>query len=247
MRRRAGQAPGQVLHPGDVVARRRPHAGAQARRDVRGVRSLRRRAAGRPGGAGAVPRRHALPLAPRAAARRPAAAAAELDRQGRERSAGRRSVEPRPRGARRLADVARAASCTSSAHVPLSRRLLRAAARLQLQPRDVRRSICGVDFDADFADMFEVRGAKRARRGQRLSEVASETTLDLRLPGASTASRGATRHDVRSRRPGALFAAGALPPRARAAAVGHAARLPSPARWATTRRRRRPHDRRWPR
>ena len=53
-----------------VVARRRPHARAQARRHVRGVRPLRRRAAGRARRAGALPRRHALSLAARAAPRR---------------------------------------------------------------------------------------------------------------------------------------------------------------------------------
>src|SRR4029077_17575928 len=46
-----------------------------------------------------------------------------------------------------------------------------------------------VDFDADFADIFEVRGAKRARRGQRLSEVASETTLIFGYQGLDGVAR----------------------------------------------------------
>ncbi|HEY6477849.1 MAG TPA: glycogen debranching N-terminal domain-containing protein, partial [Polyangia bacterium] len=46
-----------------------------------------------------------------------------------------------------------------------------------------------IDFDADFADIFEVRGAKRARRGQRLSEVASETTLIFGYQGLDGVAR----------------------------------------------------------
>ncbi len=46
-----------------------------------------------------------------------------------------------------------------------------------------------IDFDADFADIFEVRGAKRARRGQRLSEVASETTLIFGYQGLDGVGR----------------------------------------------------------
>ena len=142
MRRRGAQAPGQILHPGDLVARRRPDAGAQARRDVRGLRSLRRRAAGRSGRAGALSRRHALPVAPRGAHRRAAPAAAELDGQGRQRSARRRSHQPRPRGGRR-ATLAR-----GELHLFRSKFLWRGVCyeRLRLSNfsrETVRRSICG--------------------------------------------------------------------------------------------------------
>ena len=70
------QPPRPVLHPGDLVARRRSHARPQARRDVRGLRSLRRRAAGRARRAGHLPRRHPVPLAAGAAGGRPPPAAA---------------------------------------------------------------------------------------------------------------------------------------------------------------------------
>jgi glycogen debranching enzyme len=46
-----------------------------------------------------------------------------------------------------------------------------------------------IDFDADFADIFEVRGTKRARRGQRLSEIASETTLIFGYQGLDGVAR----------------------------------------------------------
>jgi glycogen debranching enzyme len=46
-----------------------------------------------------------------------------------------------------------------------------------------------IDFDADFADIFEVRGTKRARRGHRLSEVASETTLIFGYQGLDGVAR----------------------------------------------------------
>jgi glycogen debranching enzyme len=46
-----------------------------------------------------------------------------------------------------------------------------------------------IDFDADFADIFEVRGTKRARRGQRLSEVASDKTLIFSYQGLDGVGR----------------------------------------------------------
>ena len=114
-RRRDRQSPRAVLHPGDVVARRRPHARAQARRDVRGVRSLRRRAAGGVGRAGRVPRRDAVPVAAGAAGRRAAAAAAVVDGEEGERPVHGRSDQPGPQDADRADRASRAARCTSSA------------------------------------------------------------------------------------------------------------------------------------
>jgi glycogen debranching enzyme len=40
-----------------------------------------------------------------------------------------------------------------------------------------------VQFDADFADIFEVRGVKRARRGQRLSDEIDARTITLSYEG----------------------------------------------------------------
>ena len=44
-------------------------------------------------------------------------------------------------------------------------------------------------FDADFADMFEVRGARRRRRGTRLAPKATEDTLTLAYYGLDEALR----------------------------------------------------------
>ncbi|HSY38841.1 MAG TPA: amylo-alpha-1,6-glucosidase [Polyangia bacterium] len=46
-----------------------------------------------------------------------------------------------------------------------------------------------VDLDADFADIFEVRGAKRERRGRRLPEVASEASLVFGYEGLDGVTR----------------------------------------------------------
>ena len=46
-----------------------------------------------------------------------------------------------------------------------------------------------LDFDADFADIFEVRGAKRERRGRRLHEEASEACLLFGYEGLDGVTR----------------------------------------------------------
>ncbi len=46
-----------------------------------------------------------------------------------------------------------------------------------------------LDFDADYADIFEVRGAKRARRGRKLNEVVDEATLVFGYEGLDGVKR----------------------------------------------------------
>jgi glycogen debranching enzyme len=46
-----------------------------------------------------------------------------------------------------------------------------------------------LDLDADFADIFEVRGTKRARRGRRLEDVATERTLVFGYEGLDGVTR----------------------------------------------------------
>ena len=54
-------------------------------------------------------------------------------------------------------------------------------------------------FDADFADVFEVRGTRRARRGERLPDSASDTAALLRYRGLDGIERST--HIKPSRRP----------------------------------------------
>ena len=141
-------------------------------RDVRGLRLLRRRAARRSRRAGDLPRRHALPLAARAAPRRPAPAAAELDGEEGERPARRRSVEPGPQGRGRLIYAAR-----GELHLFRGTFLCNGVCYERLRVSSFSREKLSVDlrldFDADFADIFEVRGAKRERRGRRFDAAST--------------------------------------------------------------------------
>ena len=144
-------------------------------RDLRGVRSLRRRAARRPGRAGHLPRRHAVPVAAGAAHRRSPPAAAVVDGEEGKRSAHRRS---RQRPISRI----RAASCVlprGTLHVfrtqvPVAELLLRTAACLELRDdrgrrragdelqRRLRRHLRGARLEAGAP-----RNAPRARRRTR--------------------------------------------------------------------------------
>src|SRR4029079_14874448 len=46
-----------------------------------------------------------------------------------------------------------------------------------------------LNFDADFADIFEVRGTKRARRGQRLDDVVEGQRVTLGYQGLDGVAR----------------------------------------------------------
>ena len=50
-----------------------------------------------------------------------------------------------------------------------------------------------VGFDADFSDIFEVRGMRREKKGQRTETAVDETSVVLTYRGASSISASATR------------------------------------------------------
>ena len=70
-----------------------------------------------------------------------------------------------------------------------------------------------LSFSADYADIFEVRGAKRERRGARLEPVVERARRDARLRGARS-RRAAHAAGVRSRARRSDRRAGAVPPAA---------------------------------
>ena len=107
---------GPVRHPGPVPAgRTATTARAQARRNVRRVRPLRRRAAGRPRRARALPRGDAVPVAAGTAARRRAADVPQLEGEQRRRTAHRRRSTNRTSGRTRRVAACRGARSTCSA------------------------------------------------------------------------------------------------------------------------------------
>ncbi len=55
-----------------------------------------------------------------------------------------------------------------------------------------------IRFDADFADLFEVRGTRRARRGHRLADVARSDSVLLRYRGLDGVERRTRIHSARS-------------------------------------------------
>ena len=123
--------------------------------------TARRRAAGGAGRAGALSRRHALSVAPRAAHRRAAPAAAELDGQGGQRPARGRSDQPRPGGARRRPGATARSSCICFAPSSCGGASATSGCGCRnfgLEPTSDRSVSC--QFDADFADIFEVRGSQ---------------------------------------------------------------------------------------
>src|SRR5207237_6045 len=90
--RAARREPGR--RPGRRLARRLEPAHAQARRQLRPVRRVRRHPRGGAQSGGPVPPRHALSLAPAVHARRPPADGALLDGAARQRDAGCRPHQP---------------------------------------------------------------------------------------------------------------------------------------------------------
>ena len=167
-RRRGAEPPRPVLHPGDLVARRRPDARAQARRHLRGLRPPRRR---EPVGLGEQGlyydgTRYLSRLELRVGGRRPLLLSSTVKKENDLLTVDLTNPDLTAAGG----SCWPAARCTSFAHLPLEWSLLRAAAAHELRPRPVRRRSGWLD--ADFADIFEVRGTS-ARRG-RSSRTACE-------------------------------------------------------------------------
>ena len=157
------------------------------------------RAARRP-----LPPRHPIPLASLSHHRRAAAAAADFDLARRQRDADLRSHQPRP--------LRRRGPAHPGARSSTSRRSLflwdsACYERIALRNFDDRRRRVRIDltFAADFADLFEVRGAERARRG------ALDPPEVERRRGAARLSRPgpAPARDRAALRPGAAGADGA--------------------------------------
>ena len=187
---------------GDVVARRRPHARAQARRDLRRVRPLRRHAAGRARRAGPLPRRHALPVAAASCAlggRRPLLLSSTV--QGGQRSAHRRPDQPRPQ--RRdgqlvlprgdAAPVPHASSCgTAPATSGCASRTSAATPSTSSCALELRRRL-----------RRHLRGARHAARAARRPPATRRSTATQRDRSATRARRRRAAHAarVRSRRP----------------------------------------------
>jgi hypothetical protein len=112
---------------------------------------------------------------------------------------------------RRARSCWRAGRCTSSHQVPVAELLLRTAARHALRHHRGRGG-AGASFSADYADIFEVRGAN-ASRGSRLSRSRARVTLGYEgLPIASSGARGwrSIRARRSERRAGAVSPAAAL-------------------------------------
>ena len=98
----------------------------------------------------------------------------ELDGEGGQRPAGGRPHEPGPQEARRPLTLPR-----GELHLFRAKFLWRGVCYERLRVsnfgRDRSASICGSIFDADFADIFEVRGTKRERRGHAPATPASKS------------------------------------------------------------------------
>ena len=163
------------------------------------VRSLRRRAAGRVGRAGRVPRRDAVPVAAGAARRRATAAVAVVDGEEGERSVHGRSDQPGPQDAptgsapaRLAARVPHASSCGTAPVT--SGCACRTSRWRRSRARDA--GVC----EADYADIFEVRGTKAQcwagagahRRRRRCGAGATKVSTRSRAPRASRSTRRPT-------------------------------------------------------
>ena len=114
---------------------------------------------------------------------RQASAAPQLAREGRQRAVRRRPDEPRHPD-RSTGQVLR----RDLVHLFRARFLWKDTwhERIRLwnySQGALRRVALTFDFDADFADIFEVRGTPRARRGDRLETVALGTRDAARLSG----------------------------------------------------------------
>ena len=164
-----------VLHSGDRPCDA-PAPHAQARRQLRGVRQPRRhrrhgRRPRRP-----LPLRHALSLPPRAAAQRDAAAAARLERPRRQFLADRRSDQS-GHLCRPSSSCCRRTRCTSCARSSSGAPRPISGLRIQQSRRPPGRAArCRSHFASDFADLFEVRGIRRARRGDLRAAACAATT-----------------------------------------------------------------------
>ena len=106
----------------------------------------------------------------------------------------------------------RAARCTSSApKFLLARRLLRAAALRQLRPRAECDVAVGCRFDADFADIFEVRGVAARPRAADAADPAVEVgDVVLAYAGLDGVRRRAADRSIRPPRRCSSAAARAL-------------------------------------
>ena len=130
--RRRHPVSGPLLHPRHRREVGRFDQDPQSGRHVHGLRPPRRRAGARPGRAGPVFRRHAVPLSPRPAFRTGLADAAQLRRARRQRSLRRRPDEPgRHEGWR--AGAASKHHPRLSLSIPLEGQLPRPAADLELR------------------------------------------------------------------------------------------------------------------
>ena len=130
----------------------------------------------------AVPPRHAVSLAPRIAGQRRAAAAARLQFARRQRGAGRRSDQSR-RYVRSAHRPGKRYACTSCARSscggtpPISA----SACAITATGRSIVR--LSILFANDFADLFEVRGAHRARRGTATAKLRGNDQVLLSYHG----------------------------------------------------------------
>ena len=178
---------GPPPHPHVVGRRRRSHARPQARRRVRRVRSSRRHRADRPRRAGLLQPGNPLSLrVPRRSRRR----AAVLSR--RDRSAASTSSSP-PASPTRISSGAASSLPLGTIHL---------WARTFLWQDVLHRRIgvtnyasAGVDvaitlhFAADFADIYEVRGMRRAARGIDLDPVVGTDRVVLGYRGLDQIER----------------------------------------------------------
>ena len=127
--------------------------------------------------------RHALSLASRIAAQRQAAAAARLERARRQLDPHRRSDQPRhlPRPASWCSRKTRCTSCARffcGTAPPTSGCAWRITATA---PFDVQLSLA---FASDFADLFEVRGLRRAASRHRERSASATPSVTVRLSGS---------------------------------------------------------------
>ena len=173
--------------------RRRPDARAQARRHVRRLRPLRRHQRVGLRRARALPRGHALPVALRAArwtAQRPLLLSSTVRTTTRSLAVDLTNPDVWHDGdGRRFR--------TGTVHLSRSKFLWQAPATSASASATTgrRRSTAAlsIEFDADFADIFEVRGTQRERRGRRSADARRRRTA------CSSPTRGSTARCARTR------------------------------------------------
>ena len=176
----------QLLHPGDLGAGERTIRRAEVRRHVCRLRSHRRHR--RPGRAGSLSRRHPPPVDADARRRRRSAAAPQLAHQLRATSCSA-PTSPIPTSSR----TATVALPRDLVHIFRSRFLTEGHAyeRIRLVNYSQQRVALDVRIDvgADFVDIFEVRGTRRARRGTRLPPRVDAATVELAYQGLDNVVR----------------------------------------------------------